>query len=106
MRVLLDECLPRKLGRLLADHEVQTVQQSGWSSLRNGELLDRASHQFDVLITIDSSIPFQQNLDTTRMALVVLSAQTNRIEDVAPLVPQILDALQTIKPGDVVRIPS
>jgi predicted nuclease of predicted toxin-antitoxin system len=106
MRVLLDECLPRKLGRLLDGHEVQTVQQSGWSSLRNGELLERACHHFDVLVTVDSSIPFQQNLEASGMAVIVLSAQTNRIEDLAPLVPQILDALQGIRPADMVRIPS
>jgi predicted nuclease of predicted toxin-antitoxin system len=106
MKVLLDECLPRKLGKHLTGHEVLTVQQRGWSSLRNGELLDRACHEFDVLVTIDSSIPFQQNLDATRMALIVLSAQTNRIEDVAPLIPQVLDALQSIQPGEIVRIPS
>ena len=74
MRVLLDECLPRKLGKLLVGHDVSTVQRLGWSSDTNGTLLQRASAGFDVLLTIDASIPFQQNLGDCSIGLIVLSA--------------------------------
>jgi predicted nuclease of predicted toxin-antitoxin system len=104
MRLLLDESLPRKLGLLLAGHETQTVQKRGWAGFKNGILLNAASEEYDVLLTGDQNLEFQQNLEGLPIAVVVLVAFNNRLETLLPLVPELLVALQAIKPGQVVRI--
>ncbi len=105
LRVLIDESLPRELIGALEGHEVQTVQQEGWSGIKNGELLRRArSNGYDVLLTPDRNLQFQQNISRTGVAVVVLRAPTNRIEDLLPLVPKVLDALRTVKAGTVTEI--
>ena len=104
MRILVDECLPRRLAKALAGHQVQTVQQAGWSQKTNGELLGLAQGLFEVFITIDSHLVHQQNLTNLQVAVVVLRAKSNKFEDVEPLIPGILRALQTIKPGQIVKI--
>ena len=105
MRVLLDECLPRRLGRLLAGHEVQTVQGMGWSSASNGEILERMAPDFDALVTMDASLVFQQDVRKLPFSVIVLSAKTNQLEDLQPLVPDVLRALHTIRPGQVAKVP-
>ena len=105
MKVLIDECLPRRLTKALIRHEAKTVQQMGWSRKSNGELLALMTGQFDVFVTIDSNIIFQQNLRNLPVGLVVLRAKSNKFEDVEPLVPAVLTALMSIKTGDVIRIP-
>lgn len=104
MRILLDESLPKKLGLELVGHEVQTVQKRGWSGLSNGDLLRAASGQFEVLVTGDRNLEFQQNPATLALAIIVLIAPNNRIETLRPLVPKVLEALRTIRPGQVIRI--
>ena len=104
MNVLIDECLPRRLTRELPDHEAKTVQQMGWSSRTNGELLALMARSFDVFITIDSNLIHQQNLPNLTVGLIVLRAKSNQIEDIRPLIPDMLAALNTISPGMVVRI--
>jgi hypothetical protein len=106
MRVLLDECLPRKLGRLIVGHQVTTVPQAGLAGLKNGALLAQAAGRFDVLITIDQSIPDQQNLALARLALVQLSALSNAIHSLTPLIPELLAVLPTVVLGQVYRIPA
>ncbi len=87
MRVLLDEMLDRRLKRLLAEeHEVLTVCERGWGSKTNGELLELAQQEFDVLVTADRGIPEQQNLSRFDLSVVVLEARSNSLEDLAPLV--------------------
>jgi len=103
MRVLLDECLPRKLGRLLAGHQVMTVPQAGLSGLKNGALLAQAAGRFDVLVT---SMPSQQNLQSAGLALVMLVAISNSLEQLAPLVPALLAILPTVVPGQVYCVSS
>ena len=78
MRVLLDECLPRRLKSLLVGHEVRTVPEAGWSGKKNGELIKLAADHFDAFITIDSNLVYQQNLQTLPFGVVVLSARSNR----------------------------
>ena len=78
----------------------------GWSSLSNGELLALIQKKFDVFITIDGSLVFQQNLKDLPFGLIILSAPTNQLEHLEPLVPSILDALEAIRPGQVVNIPN
>ncbi len=104
MRVLLDECLPRRLAARLAGHEVKTVPQAGWASIRDGELLKRAASDYDVFVTADRNLSFQQNLAGLKMAVIVLRAPSNRFEDLLPLTPGILTALMTIKRGQLVEV--
>jgi predicted nuclease of predicted toxin-antitoxin system len=80
MRILLDESLPRKLASELPGHETQTVQKRGGSGLKNGQLLQVASREFQVLLTGDRNLEFQQNVDALQIAVVVLVAVNNRIE--------------------------
>ncbi len=89
MRVLIDESLPRELLPLLEGHEARTVQQEGWSSISNGELLRRAAQAgYQVLLTPDRNLQYQQNISRAGVAVVVLRAPTNRIEDLMQLIPQ------------------
>lgn len=104
MRVLIDECLPRALKRLLGPHESSTVQEMGWSSRKNGELLSLADEIFDAFLTIDQGLQAQQNLRGRKIAVVVLEAPSNQIEDLAPLMPDALSALARIQAGQLVRI--
>jgi predicted nuclease of predicted toxin-antitoxin system len=106
MRVLLDESLPRKLASELTGHETQTVQKRGWSGLKNGQLLQVASREFQVLLTGDRNLEFQQNVDALPIAVIVLVAVNNRIETLRPLVPLVLEALESIRPGQLVRLGS
>ncbi|MBS1704107.1 MAG: DUF5615 family PIN-like protein [Armatimonadetes bacterium] len=93
MRVLLDECLPRKLANFLLGHEVQTVPQAGWAGLKNGKLLAVAQESFDVFITIDQNLTAQQNTSRFAIAIVVLGSNSNNLEVLKPLVPEVLELL-------------
>ena len=104
MRVLLDECLPRKLGRLLVGHEVSTVQQAGWAGVGNGQLLARIAGKFDAFITVDQNLPAQQKTATLPFGIIVLRTPTNQLVDLAPLVPQMLAKLHTLRPGQVIAV--
>ncbi|MFB2877619.1 DUF5615 family PIN-like protein [Floridanema aerugineum] len=104
MRVLLDECLPKKLKRELVGHTVITVPQQGWAGKKNGELLQLAESEFDVFLTIDRNLTAQQNLSTRNIAIVVIVAPSNRIEALKPLIPQLLVILETIQSGQVIYV--
>lgn len=104
MRLLIDECLPRALKRLLRGHACRTTQEMGWSGMKNGALLSRAEGKFDALITIDQGFEYQQSLKERGIAILLLVSRSNQIEDLAPIVPAALTALEAILPGQVVRI--
>lgn len=104
MRVLIDECLPRALARHIPGHECATVQQMQWTGKKNGELLSVANPQFDVLLTIDSGIQHQQNLTGRRIAILLLNAHSNQLEDLLPLISKVIFALDSIQPGQVLRV--
>ena len=104
MGLLLDECTPRRLKGEFVGHEVTTSREAGFAGLKNGALLRAAEERFDVLITVDKNIPYQRNLKSLNIAIMILIAKSNRFEDLKPLVPQALESLKTIQPGDVVRI--
>lgn len=90
MRLLLDEMLPRKLKRLLPERvEVVTVQERGWDSKKNGELLALAEKEFDLLLTTDRGIPHQQDLSRFDLEVVVLSSRSNRLSDLEPLMHEV-----------------
>lgn len=99
MRVLLDECVDWRLARLIAGHDVKTARQMGWTTIKNGELLALASQAFDVFVTVDRNLSFQQNLGGTPIAVIVLAARTNRLADLIPRVPDLLAAIASAKPG-------
>lgn len=101
MRILLDESLPRGLALELTGHETQTVQQRGWAGLENGELLRTASREFGIMLTGDRNLEFQQNPNTLPIAVIVLVAVNNRIDTLRPLVPRVLEAIKTIRPGQL-----
>lgn len=101
MKVLLDECLPRKLGRMLVGHEVTTVPEAGWAGVTNGKLLARIAGQFDAFITVDQNLPAQQNTASLPFGIIVLRSRTNQLVDLAPLTPKVLAALPRLIPGKV-----
>ena len=104
MKVLLDECLPRKLKNELSGHEVTTVTEMKWSGIKNGRLIQLAETSFEVFVTADQNIPQQQNLTSTTLAIVILIAPNNRLETLRPLASKLLKELQTIHPGDLTYI--
>jgi len=105
MRILLDECAPRPLKRELADYEIRTVVEMGWSGKKNGELLRLMSQEgFTILLTTDQNLRYQQNLEQTGVAVVVLVARSNRLSDLVPLIPDVCRALSTIAPGQVIEV--
>ena len=104
MQVLIDESLPRDLKRHLPEHRVTTVPERGWASKSNGELLRLASSEFDVFLTADQNLEFQQNMSDYDIAIVVLVAPSNRLSDLVPLAPRILEVLQSVEPGSLVRV--
>lgn len=104
MRVLLDECLPKRLKHLLIGHKVQTVPEAGWAGKKNGELIRLATGKFDAFITIDSNLIYQQNLSDVPFGVVVLSARSNRLADLETLVPAILEALDGLRPKELIRV--
>jgi len=101
MKLLLDECVTRFLKRDLVGHEVSTVAEAGFRGLKNGALLQAASEAFDVWITVDRNLPFQQNINTLPIAVLLLIATSTKYLDLKPLVPEVLTALQTIQPGEL-----
>ena len=101
MRVLLDECLPRRLKGELVGHDTRTAPEVGWASKKNGELLALAAVDFDIFLTTDRNLLYQQNLSGFDIAVVVLVAPSNRIDDLRPLVPRVLEVLPTAKRGAV-----
>jgi len=101
MRVVLDECLPKRLARELPGHEVTTVPAAGFAGLVNGKLLRRIAGNYEVFVTIDGNLTAQQNMKGLSFAVIVLRARSNKIEDIRPLIPQILEALASTKPGQI-----
>jgi predicted nuclease of predicted toxin-antitoxin system len=106
MKVLIDECSPKALKRHLADHghECLTVQEAGWAGKKNGELLDLADPLFDVFVTLDTNVQFQQNLAGRKIAVVVLHYSSNRLDHLRQYFPACVLALEKIKPGQIVRV--
>ena len=104
MRILLDESLPKDLAQFIAGHEVVTVRTAGWSSFKNGKLLALAASAFEVFVTADRSLEFQQNLSILPIAVVVLVAKSNRIQHLEQLMPDLLRVLNHIPPRTLRRV--
>lgn len=105
-KILLDECIDRRLAREISGHQVKTAPEMGWAGIDNGELLAKAESDFDVFITVDRNLTFQQNIPKFNIAVLVLHARTNRLQDLVPLIPKILDALNNPQRGKAVSIHS
>lgn len=99
MRLLLDECVDRRFAKELEGHLVKTVPQMGWATIKNGELLALAEKEFDVFITVDRNLSFQQNLSRFNIAVLVLQAPSNRLADLQPLAPKVLFLLASLTRG-------
>jgi predicted nuclease of predicted toxin-antitoxin system len=99
MKLLLDECVDWRLLRDLPGFEVQTVKQLGWEHVKNGALLQLAATQFDVFVTVDKDLPYQQNVRDLPIAVIILRARTTRLPDLQMLVPSLLKALATPHAG-------
>ena len=105
MRVLLDECVPKRLRRALPGLDVSTVADEGWLGRRNGDLLRAmAAAGFTHFVTVDRNLMFQQNVGAAGVALIVVHARTNRITELRPLMVAVAEALPTAAPGQVVHV--
>ena len=104
MRLLLDECVPKRLTRELVGHEVKTVQDMGWAGFKNGALLKLADGQFDALLTVDQGIEYQQNPSGLTISVVVMLAASNDVDDLRPLLPGVEQALADLRVGEIRRV--
>lgn len=105
MRVLLDESLPRQLAQEFPEHEVRTVAEQGWKGMKNGDLLRRAASEgFDLFLTADQNLQYQQNLAKLGIGVVVIAARTNRLVDLRPLVSEVTRVLPTVGKGEVLLV--
>ena len=104
MKILLDECGDERLAHDFVGHDVLTVRQMGWKGKQNGELLALAERHFEAFVTTDRNLSFQQNLARFRIAVLVLTAPTNRLSDLRPIIPALLKALPLVKKGEVREI--
>ena len=107
MRVLLDECMPKRFRRELPGHDVATIREMGWAGKQNGDLLaSMQSAGIEALITVDQNLRYQQNLSASSISLVVMIAKTNKLEDLIPLAETVRIALVTLSPGSILEIGS
>ena len=103
-RVLLDENLPKSLARELPSYALSTVHDEGWKGIANGDLLKRAAQEFDVLVTADQNLQYQQNLEAAELGVVVLVARSTRLQDLEPLLPALIEAIETVGTGELKRV--
>jgi hypothetical protein len=104
VRVLLDECIDRRLAKEIMGHEIKTVPQMGWATIKNSELLALAEGLFDVFITVDRNLSFQQDLPRYDIAVILLRAPSNQLKDLQPLVPKVLEILPMAKRGEALPV--
>src|SRR5580693_8670534 len=105
MRILLDECIPRRLGNEFADHECQTVPEVGLAGKKNGVLLSLAEAAgFEVFLTLDKGLQYEQNLTGRNIAILIVRAKSNRLADLLPHVPSCRSIMGSIRPGQVIRV--
>ena len=105
MKILMDECLPHDFRHCFSTHEVHSVQWAGFKGKKNGQLIRAAeSAGYEVLLTVDQSIAYQQNVKVMRLSMVLIRSKTNQLEDLTPLVDSILKALKRVAPGSPVSV--
>ena len=104
MRILLDECVPVRLGKYLKGHEISGVTKEGWKGLENGNLLRIAQTKFDVFLTVDRNLNYQQSIGKYSIALIVMHCDSNRIEDLLELLPELVEAVSKASPGTAIEV--
>ena len=105
MRVLLDECIPRKLKNHLPGHECATVPEAGFAGKKNGELLKLAEEAgFEIFVTLDRGIEYEQNLSKHELAILLIRSQSSRLEALITHVPQILEELRASPNSRMIRV--
>jgi hypothetical protein len=105
MKVLLDECIPRKFKDCFTEHECLTVPEADLAGKRNGELLFLAERRgFEVFLTLDKGIQYQQNLAARTIAVVIVRAKSNRMIDLLPHADACLSRIRTLQPGQLILI--
>lgn len=104
MKVLLDECIDWRLSREIIGHEVKTARQMGCSTISNGELLALAEKRFDLFVTVDRNLSFQQDVPAFAIAAVLLRAKSNRLSDLRTSVPELLASIRVAKRGTVTYV--
>ncbi len=102
MNIILDECTPHVVKKRLPHLAIHTVQEMGWAGVKNGALLKKVEPLFDVFITTDKNLRYQQNLSASKLAFIVLP--TNQVPVVAKLIPEIETVLATIQAGEFIEI--
>jgi predicted nuclease of predicted toxin-antitoxin system len=105
MRILIDECIDERLRNALPGRDCQTARFAGLAGLKNGDLLTAAeTAKFDVFLTVDQGFEYQQNLTARKIAIIILHAKPNRLKDLLPLIPACLARIESIRPGQIVKI--
>jgi predicted nuclease of predicted toxin-antitoxin system len=104
MRVLVDECVDWRIVRELRPHDAKTVKQLGWEEVDDASLLARAAAEFDIFITVDTKLPYQQNIAALDIAVVVLRGRTTRLADLRELLDRLREVLNTARRGEVTII--
>ncbi|MDQ3374950.1 MAG: DUF5615 family PIN-like protein [Acidobacteriota bacterium] len=99
MKILLDECIDRRLAKRIVGYEVKTVPQMRWAGVKNGDLMQFAELEFDVFITVDRNLSFQQNLPKFNIAVLVLHAKSNSLADLLPFADRIIESLPQLEKG-------
>lgn len=104
MKILLDECVDRRFANELPGLDIRTVPQMGWAGVKNGSLMQLAEQDFDVFITVDRNLSYQQDIPKYGIAVVVIRSISNRVDDLAPFAPKIISLLPTLKKGVAVLV--
>ncbi|WP_309737730.1 DUF5615 family PIN-like protein [Chamaesiphon sp. OTE_20_metabat_361] len=104
MKILLDECVDRRLAKEFVGYEIKIVPQMGWAGIKDRELLVLAEADFDIFVTADRNLSFQHNLSQFDLSLIVLQAQSNRLADLKPLVPKVLEMLDIAPRGQATLV--
>ena len=99
MRVLVDNCVPRQIAAMILGHDLTTTAALGWEKLKDGALLDAAGNVCDVLVTLDKSMRYQQRLEHRTFGVVLMRAKSSRVEQLLPLIPELLRVVPDVKPG-------
>ncbi len=104
IRILLDECLPIKLKHRFTEadplFELSTINDLGWNGIKNGKLLELAQHKFDILVTIDQNMPYQQRLANYSISIIAFRTKSNRYKDLLPHLPEAYDLIRKSEPGN------
>ena len=104
MRILIDECVDPRVSQLFAGHEVSTVHEQGWDALEDGELLLLTQNEFDVFLTIDRGLEFQQNLSRFKLGIIIVHVAKNQLPLYRLIETEILEAVEMIRPGQALHV--